>query len=256
MKTDDKYFNRKLLKKQAKKSAFGRGFVSFAILVTVCFLFSFIGTASTVATSFISSTDSVLGLVPENPQGNVEILKDSLSDIKWITSIPDVIQDFIFQAFDALCKDFMWLINILASNASYFARNTKEVTAYIILAAIINSIINFFLRNSLIIGKYRFLQEHRYGIKTPFRRLLTPFHRKNIFNIIRVTLCYYIVTIFWFITIIGGPIKYYQYKFIPYILAENPQIRFGDAKRISKAMSDGYKKQLFFLDLSILYLLI
>lgn len=61
-------------------------------------------------------------------------------------------------------------------------------------------------------------------------------------------------TFLWSLTIIGGIIKYYSYMFIPYILAENPDIKSKDAFMLSKNMTNGYKWKMFLLDLSfILY---
>ena len=61
-------------------------------------------------------------------------------------------------------------------------------------------------------------------------------------------------TFLWSLTIIGGIIKHYSYMFIPYILAENPDIKSKDAFMLSKNMTNGYKWKMFLLDLSfILY---
>lgn len=54
----------------------------------------------------------------------------------------------------------------------------------------------------------------------------------------------------WYLTIIGGFIKMYEYKMIPYILAENPQIKTREAFKMSKQMMKGNKWKTFILDLS------
>ena len=56
----------------------------------------------------------------------------------------------------------------------------------------------------------------------------------------------------WDLTVIGGIIKRYSYKMIPYILAENPDIGHRDAFVLSRRMMQGYKMRGFFLDLSFL----
>ena len=54
----------------------------------------------------------------------------------------------------------------------------------------------------------------------------------------------------WYLTIIGGVIKTYEYRMIPYILAENPNIKRKEAFAMSKQMMKGNKWKAFVLDLS------
>ena len=49
-----------------------------------------------------------------------------------------------------------------------------------------------------------------------------------------------------------GLVKYYQYFFVPYIMAENPTISKERAREISSQMSHGHKWQMFVLELSFL----
>ena len=61
-----------------------------------------------------------------------------------------------------------------------------------------------------------------------------------------------IYTILWSLTIIWGIVKHYEYKMIPYILAENPEIDSKDCFKLSKDMTNGYKFTMFKLDLSLI----
>ena len=63
---------------------------------------------------------------------------------------------------------------------------------------------------------------------------------KNLYNLL------------WFFTIIGGFIKLYEYKMIPYILADNPKIERKEAFRLSKEMMRHNKWKTFILDLSFI----
>ena len=56
----------------------------------------------------------------------------------------------------------------------------------------------------------------------------------------------------WYLTIIGGIIKTYEYRMIPYILADNPNTERKEAFRLSKQMMMGNKWRTFILDLSFL----
>ena len=51
--------------------------------------------------------------------------------------------------------------------------------------------------------------------------------------------------VLWSLTIIGGIIKNYSYKAVPYIVAENPAIGPNEAVTLSRRMMDGHKWELF-----------
>ncbi|MDE1549563.1 DUF975 family protein [Jeotgalibaca caeni] len=60
-------------------------------------------------------------------------------------------------------------------------------------------------------------------------------------------------TFFWtLLFIIPGVVKAYSYSFVPYILAEDESISITDAIAESQRMTDGYKWDLFVLDLSFI----
>ncbi len=246
-------WNRKLLKNNIRKAVFGKGAWSWLALVCVCFLFSFIGSADSNAAGFISPIDEMLGLAPENPGSNVELLKEYILEEDWIDSVPLLSQDLILAGIDFLARDLSWLINLLAANSAYFARNAAEVWGYLLLAALLGALVRFFLQNALIIGKYRYVMEQRFQKRTMFRRTLAPFHRRYLPNIIWSMFRYNLRLMLWNLTIVGGFYKSYQYRMIPYLLAENPAIPFRDALSMSKAMTRGYKWKMFVLDLSLWY---
>ena len=52
--------------------------------------------------------------------------------------------------------------------------------------------------------------------------------------------------------IVPGIIKMYQYTFVPFLLAENPDLDPARAAEISTLMTDGEKWNIFVLDLSFL----
>lgn len=62
----------------------------------------------------------------------------------------------------------------------------------------------------------------------------------------------YIFLFLWDYTIIGGFIKRYSYKMIPYIVAENPDIPHREAFLLSRQMMKGNKMRAFAFDLSFL----
>ena len=52
--------------------------------------------------------------------------------------------------------------------------------------------------------------------------------------------------------IIPGIIKYYEYRMVPYILADNPNICSKESIKLSMDMTEGHKFEIFVLDLSFI----
>ena len=78
------------------------------------------------------------------------------------------------------------------------------------------------------------------------------FRKGNWKNITMTMLIKNIYNLLWFLTIIGGFIKAYEYRMIPYILADNPEIERKEAFRLSKEMMKHNKWRTFILDLTFI----
>lgn len=61
-----------------------------------------------------------------------------------------------------------------------------------------------------------------------------------------------VLELLWWCTIIGGVIKYYSYYMVPFIIAENPDIRALDAITLSRHMMNGHKWECFKLEWSFI----
>ena len=57
----------------------------------------------------------------------------------------------------------------------------------------------------------------------------------------------------WYLTIIGGIIKRYSYYLVPFIVAENPDIRPTEAIRLSRRIMNGHKWECFIMELSFFW---
>lgn len=70
---------------------------------------------------------------------------------------------------------------------------------------------------------------------------------------VKVMFFYDIYIILWMILfIIPGIIKVYEYKMVPYLLADNPEMNKAEIFKTSKAMMKGNKWRAFVLDLSFI----
>lgn len=99
------------------------------------------------------------------------------------------------------------------------------------------------------VGWCRAMMENRVG-NAPFETLFSGF-RTGYWSLVRGSF-YANVRIFLYslLLIVPGIIKSYQYFFVPYLLAENPDMEPARAAELSTLMSEGEKWQMFVLDLS------
>ena len=123
------------------------------------------------------------------------------------------------------------------------------------IVIIISNIVLILFRTFFIavyeIGKNRYFLEQRRYKKTNIDRTLYPYKKKKTLHLASILFMKNLYLFFWSFTIIGYFIKYYEYAMIPYILAENPNIKMKDAFHLSKELMQGEKFNLFMLDLSL-----
>ena len=75
----------------------------------------------------------------------------------------------------------------------------------------------------------------------------------NYRNVVWVMFCRDIFIFLWtLLLIVPGIVKSYEYRMVPYILAENPDLSREEAFALSKRMMDGDKMNAFILDLSFI----
>lgn len=119
----------------------------------------------------------------------------------------------------------------------------------IITASVIYSI---FVGNLFEVGSCRFFEEnseHKARLGLILDGFKNGAYLKNVSTIFFRDLYTFLWTL---CLIIPGIVKGYEYKMIPYILAENPEISRERAFEISKQMMDGQKGDAFVLDLSFI----
>ena len=98
----------------------------------------------------------------------------------------------------------------------------------------------------------RFFLEARIYKRVPYTRFLYFHQVRRWFRTTKTLVLSVILVTLWSFTIIGGVIKYFQYYMVPYIVAENPDIRTREALRLSRDMMKGHKWDLFVKQLSFI----
>ena len=119
----------------------------------------------------------------------------------------------------------------------------------ILVFAVILLILNIFVKNILYVGKCRYFLEHRSYKETGVDKLLFVYKHGKTLNVAKIMFLRYIFQFLWNFTIIGGIVKSYEYSMIPYVLAENPEIKWKEAFKLSKQLTAGDKRRLFIIDL-------
>lgn len=115
--------------------------------------------------------------------------------------------------------------------------------------------IQIFICNPIEAGGCAFFLENARNTqeKAGVGKIFSIFQNENYKTIVVTLFLRNLYTILWsFLLVIPGIVKGYEYRMIPYILAENPEISRQEAFRLSKDMMDGEKWNAFVLDLSFL----
>lgn len=154
------------------------------------------------------------------------------------------------------------IFDVLTDASNTFLRLMKGITGLftdsvgdsvlLLIGVLLVFCYRVFFASVLEVGIARFFMESRLYSKTSFLRSFFPFKRKRYFSIVKGMFRRELYLFFWSFTIIGGVIKYYSYRFVPYLLAEGKNISSKEAILLSRQMMHGKKWKAFLLDLSFL----
>lgn len=160
------------------------------------------------------------------------------------------VQDAIDTLADSLTGNFN-KVDIAAGVTSLVVTIIVIVIVVVLIACLLGAAFSAFLLNPLEVGGRKFFLENHdapasvgcYGhsFKTNYLNVVLTMFLKDLY------------TFLWaLLFIIPGIIKAYEYRMIPYILAENPDIDHSEAFERSKEMMSGNKWAAFVLDLSFI----
>lgn len=108
-----------------------------------------------------------------------------------------------------------------------------------------------FLILPLAVSAARFALDNREG-PAELERFVFCF-KSNYVNILKTMFMMSLFVFLWsLIFVIPGIVKAYQYRLVPYLLAENPDMDYHDALDTSRRLTDGQKGDIFVLDLSFI----
>lgn len=102
------------------------------------------------------------------------------------------------------------------------------------------------------VGYRRYFMKNRKG-QADFSDLFSAFSSNGYMKIVKTMFVTNIQIFAWkLVFFVPGMIKAYQYYFVSYIMAENPDISAKRARQLSKEMTEGHKWQIFLLELSFI----
>lgn len=169
-------------------------------------------------------------LLSTTERGILELVKANINNI--IKS-----EKYIFRVWDAI---------------ELFAIKEPILAIGFILIAIIALVYIILIAEPLRVAGRKYFIEARKEENTSMGVMKEIFKKGNWKNVTIIMLVKNIYNILWFLTIIGGIIKLYEYRMIPYILADNPKIERKEAFRLSKAMMKNNKWRTFIVDVSFM----
>lgn len=134
---------------------------------------------------------------------------------------------------------FVWLLSAFA------------LGALLILGSIF-ILLKIFVGNVLEVGARGFYIENLYSAPS-VGKILAPFRSGQYWNIVKIMFFRDLFIFLWtLLFVIPGIVKSYEYKMIPYLLAENPGMLKQEAFDRTREMMYGQKGNAFVLDLSFL----
>lgn len=159
----------------------------------------------------------------------------------------------LFEAVEANLNSAMktqkYIFKIWDAIASFYIKQTK-LGIVLSIASVMALAFTILVADPLIVGGKKYFLQARKGNNTKIGVIREVFQKKIWSNIVIIMFLRNIYNALWYFTIVGGIIKTYEYRMIPYILADNSEIKRKEAFRLSKQMMRGNKWKTFILDMS------
>lgn len=247
-------WERKELKNRAKKIVYK----NYWTTVVVCFLIALLtGEFGTSILGVWQSEDSMdPNYILHHEIDKIEIQDEEIKTLFSEENIKDVLNETQIKVFETVeanlnsaMKSQKYIFKIWDAITSFYVQQTK-LGVLLCIGAVIAFAFTVLVADPLIVGGKKYFLEVRKDSNARVGIIKEIFQKNYWFNIAIIMFLRNIYTALWYLTIVGGIIKTYEYRMIPYILAENPTIKRKDAFKLSKQMMKGNKWKTFILDLS------
>ena len=127
------------------------------------------------------------------------------------------------------------------------------IVVILIIVFVISLILKALVFNPLEMGGRKFFLKNQIEEEKGIGCYLDGFRGGTYGNVVVTMLVRDVKIFLWtLLLIIPGIIKSYEYRMVPYILAEHPELSYSEVLRMSSEMMDGQKMNAFVLDLSFI----
>lgn len=246
-------WNRKELKERARKLIRK----NYWTVIVVCFLVALLtGEYGTSIIKIIKEEQPISPYYIEE-QEEIEIEENKeyakIQEIEdKINSLPETQIKVIETAksnISSAIKAQFYIIKVIDA-VKLFNIDNQKLGIEISTLAVLSLLFTILIADPLIVAGKRVFIKIREEKDTRISVIWDIYRKENWLNVAITMFLRNLYNALWYLTIIGGFIKMYEYKMIPYILAENPQIKTREAFKMSKQMMKGNKWKTFILDLS------
>ena len=235
-------WTRKSVKEKGKKAFFGNFWKSVLVAIILGITLGAASSGFSSGSSLSSSVTSLIKTTTESQSGSTSgtiTYTDDQGDSHDVTFDLD-----------------------LSDPASVDQDEVKFVVSTVLAILAIGFVIYLVITVFALAFKYLLLTPFEYGCRKFFRKNLDePAKLSNIVyvfdshykNIVKTAFLTDLFIWLWsLLFIVPGIIKSYQYRLVPYIMSENPEMSFRDAQAESARLMNGNKWKTFVLDLSFI----
>lgn len=235
-------WTRKSVKEKGKKAFFGNFWKSVLVAIILGITLGAASSGFSSGSSLSSSVTSLIKTMTESQSGSTNgtiTYTDDQGDSHNVTFDLD-----------------------LSDPASVDQDEVKFVVSTVLAILAIGFVIYLVITVFALAFKYLLLTPFEYGCRKFFRKNLDePAKLSNIVyvfdshykNIVKTAFLTDLFIWLWsLLFIVPGIIKAYQYRLVPYIMSENPEMSFRDAQAESARLMNGNKWKTFVLDLSFI----
>ncbi len=235
-------WTRKSVKEKGKKAFFGNFWKSVLVAIILGITLGAASSGFSSGSSLSSSVTSLIKTTTESQSGSTNgtiTYTDDQGDSHNVTFDLD-----------------------LSDPASVDQDEVKFVVSTVLAILAIGFVIYLVITVFALAFKYLLLTPFEYGCRKFFRKNLDePAKLSNIVyvfdshykNIVKTAFLTDLFIWLWsLLFIVPGIIKAYQYRLVPYIMSENPEMSFRDAQAESARLMNGNKWKTFVLDLSFI----
>lgn len=166
-------------------------------------------------------------------------------------SIPDGTNGY-YTEMDSFSQEMREITDYLVRNWQAILMIGIVIFFFIIIAMIAGTALKAFAFNPFEIGAKKYLTGSLTDTNTSLGTLVSGFNNNYMNGVKTMFLRDLFIWLWSLLLVVPGIIKGYEYRMIPYLLGEHPEMDYKTAFALSRQMMDGEKWNAFVLDLSFL----